>query len=117
MSYYHNREEVIRRMQQFMVHSYIYYVLDDNIISDYQYDYLCRRLVELLDMHPEAKELPYYDICRQVGADASGSFIKEYPPQIITTAFRVLWLDKKENPHFQENFEQFIGRWGRTLER
>ena len=112
------QEELWMRMQQFLVHGYLYYVLDENIIPDYQYDRICKRFVELLNKYPEeAKQLPYYEVTGS-GGEGSGSafYIKDYPPQIATTAFRRLWYHKKNTiPDFNEDFEHFIGRWGRSL--
>lgn len=108
------------RMQQFLVHSYLYYFLNENIIDDHKYDKICVRLVELLHKHPEeAKKLPYYDVVGGGGENSGSGFYileQDYPPQIVTKAFRMLWYHRKENDsNFNENFEHFIGRWGRSL--
>lgn len=111
-------EELWMRMQQFLVHSYLYYELDENIIDDHKYDRICVRLVELLNKYPEEySKLPYHDIVGDGGeGSGSGSYIKDYPPQIVTTAFRRLWWHKKDTIEgFNENFEQFIKRWGMGL--
>jgi hypothetical protein len=111
------REELQRRVRQFLVHSYIYYELDTNIIPDHMYDWLCKRLAELAEQYPDA-DVDYFDLAKGVGASGSGFYIKEYPPAIVTTSFRCLWMDRKQkNPNFNEDFQQFIGRWGRKLER
>lgn len=113
------REELERRMRQFLVHSYIYYQLDDSILDDHQYDFLCKRMVFLMKKHPEiAKECKYYNICKEADASGSGFYIQSYPPEIMTTAFRRLWHNKKDNvPEFNETFAYFISRWGRKIER
>lgn len=113
------REEIWRRQQQFLIHSFLYYKLDESIVSDHHYDWLCKRLVELTEsFSEEARELPYYDICRGVGANGSGYYIKEYPGSIRTTALRLLWQHKKRTTeNFNEDFPHFISRWGFKLER
>lgn len=114
------QEEMNRRMRQFLMNSYLYYALDENVIEDHQYDWLCKRLVELMTKHPDiAKSHPYYDLCGGADASASGFYIKiaDYPPEIVTTAFRMLWIKRKENPDFKEDFAHFISRWGRKIER
>jgi hypothetical protein len=106
-----------RRVYQFLVHSYLYYELNESIIDDHQYDMICKELSELVEEFPEM-EVPHIDLARGVGTSGSGFYIQNYPPNIITTAFRQLWYNRKENnPNFNENFEQFIGRWGRKLDR
>ncbi|MEL0342575.1 MAG: hypothetical protein VXC58_09140 [Deltaproteobacteria bacterium] len=43
-----------QRLRQFLVHSYLYYKLDESIISDTEYDRICMELRELLKKHPGA---------------------------------------------------------------
>lgn len=111
-------EEMWRRQQQFLMHSYVYYVLDDNLIPDPQYDWLCKRLVELMDNYPGvAADLPYTYLCQGLDDSGSGYYIKDYPPQIRTVALRSLWMDKKRVlTNFNETFPEFITRWGFSLE-
>lgn len=112
------KEEMWRRQQQFLMHSYVYYVLDDNLIPDAQYDWLCKRLAELMDRFPEvAAGLPYTPICQGLDDSASGYYIKKYPGQIRTIALRSLWINRKNAlDNFTESFPEFIARWGFSLE-
>lgn len=59
-------------LQRFIiVHSVIYYELNDNAISDQVYDAKAKELVELKNRHPELwKETEYY---KQFGDDYNGS--------------------------------------------
>lgn len=50
------RAEVERLRQELNYHNYRYYVLDDPVISDAQYDQLFRRLVELETQYPELRD-------------------------------------------------------------
>lgn len=111
-------ECINRRMRQFLIHSFSYYKLDQTMISDHAYDFLCQDLTKLMTEFPEiSKSNPYYGLCQGIENNGSGFYITQYPNELITTAFRLLWLDKKQkNPHFVENFEQFLGRWGYQLE-
>ena len=47
------REEIKQLRDTLNEHGYRYYVLDEPIISDYEYDMLNRRLEELEAQHPE----------------------------------------------------------------
>ncbi len=47
------KAEVERLRQELTLHNYRYYVLDDPLVSDAEYDRLFRRLVELETQHPE----------------------------------------------------------------
>ena len=46
-------KEMLGLRQQIDKHNYQYYVLDDPLVSDAEYDRLFRRLVELEKEHPE----------------------------------------------------------------
>lgn len=67
-----NDQECIDFLQRFIiVHSYIYYELNDNVISDKEYDAKARELVEYKKAHPELwKTSMYY---KQFGDDYDGS--------------------------------------------
>lgn len=55
-------ETIQRRRYQILVHSYLYYQLDDNIIDDHTYDMWGNHLVALQEKFPEeSKEARYYD--------------------------------------------------------
>lgn len=54
-----------------IVHSYIYYMLNDNIISDYEYDAKARQLAKLKNDYPALwKKSEYY---KQFGDDYNGA--------------------------------------------
>lgn len=58
-------ELIKRRHFQIALHSTIYYLYDTNIIEDFQYDKLCRDLVELQKLYPkEARKSPLYEAFR-----------------------------------------------------
>jgi len=47
------REEITRLQKEINYHNYRYHVLDDPIISDYEYDMMIKRLQELEKRHPD----------------------------------------------------------------
>ncbi|BCO16350.1 hypothetical protein_gp297 [Bacillus phage vB_BceM_WH1] len=102
----------VKRMFQkrFLVHSFLYYKLDDSIISDSDYDILCKKMIDA--MNRVEKPTPYDDLCRPCGDTGSGFYIKEYPPEIVTSALRVLYKHKQQDPHFTQSFSAFISKWG-----
>lgn len=65
-------QEYIDYLQRYIiVHSYIYYELDNNVISDREYDARSKELVEYKNQHPELwKSSMYY---KQFGDDYNGS--------------------------------------------
>lgn len=65
-------QELINFLQRFIiVHSYIYYALDSNVISDKEYDSKSKVLVELKNLYPdEWVNSEYYE---QFGDDYTGA--------------------------------------------
>lgn len=65
-------QDYINFLQRFIiVHSYIYYELDDNIISDKEYDAKSRELVKYKNDYPDLwKTSEYYE---QFGDEYNGS--------------------------------------------
>lgn len=57
--------------RRIIVYSYIYYELNDNAISDKDYDALCKKLVKYKNDYPDLwKESEYY---KQFGDDYNGA--------------------------------------------
>lgn len=65
-------QEYINWLQRFIiVHSYIYYELNNNAISDMMYDKKSKELVELKESYPDLwKKSEYYE---QFGDDYNGA--------------------------------------------
>ncbi len=98
-----------QRLRQFLVHSYLYYKLDESIISDTEYDRICMELRELLKRHPEA-DLPFRKIAEKaLGDEASGYSIRQYPPSIISVSMHLLY---QNNYRQQMSFTHFLERFG-----
>lgn len=54
------QELINRRINQMLVHSYLYEVMGEPIIEDSYWDYLAKDLARLIKQYPEAlKEHPY----------------------------------------------------------
>jgi hypothetical protein len=96
-------EKIQRKRYQMLVHSYIYYEMNENIISDSQWSAWAMELVDLQKQYPEiAGRVPYAKDFE--GWDgSSGAFLTYYDkPNIINTANRLLRdRDKKPYPVIQ----------------
>ena len=69
------KDLIQRRRLQLLVHSCIYYELDQNIISDKQWDEWARELVQLQKDYPEeSKEVIWYDAFKDWDA-STGAFL------------------------------------------
>jgi len=96
--------EILELRQQLDQHNYQYYVLDDPLVSDAEYDRLFRRLVELEQEHPElaAPDSP----TQKVGAPPLDKF---------TTVQHTLPMLSLNNAMAQEELQEFAERIHRFL--
>lgn len=98
-----------RLVRQFLVHSFLYYQLDESIIGDHNYDQICIQLKEAVKS--QDKYLHQNIIEKSLGAEGSGFSIhkKDYPPQIISAAFHLLYQDKFSE---KKSFREFLSSYG-----
>lgn len=87
-----------------LVNSYAYYELDQNVLSDYQYDMNTRQLLELKRSNPEAfKKSRYYKYFDNfesgTGFDLSGRLSKDKKLHKIISHDARLALKLKEERH------------------
>ena len=70
------KEKIKQRRLQMLVHSYIYYELDTNIISDTTWSKWAKELQQLQNDYPEeSKAVEYYDDFKDWDG-SSGAFLK-----------------------------------------
>lgn len=84
-----------RRRLQLMVHSCIYYKMNDNIISDHQYDAWTNELVKLLNEYPNA----YSDKFDQYFDGWNGETGYHFPhgdPAIMSKAHYLIQINDKK---------------------
>ena len=95
-----------QRALQFLVHSFLYYRLGESIVSDEFFDQVAEELRTLRAKHPKA-EMPYAEVIEPaLGPEASGFRIRNYPPRIITTAFKLLYAVTAPKVDFLEFVER-----------
>jgi hypothetical protein len=98
-----------QRIRQFLVHSFLYYRLDESVIPDQQYDELCRELRDLLQEQPSSEDLPYRELLESArSSEGSGFAIRNYPPEIVSTALHLLYQDRYRTLSFPD----FLARFG-----
>jgi hypothetical protein len=101
-----------RLARQFLVHSFLYYRLGESVISDEAFDRLAEELRTLRAGHPQAR-LPYAELLDPLlGPEASGFQIRAYPPEIVSTAFKVLYAATSP----EVDFTEFVERRGYRAE-
>ncbi|MDF3555545.1 hypothetical protein LAV92_28190 [Bacillus cereus] len=79
-----------RRQRQILVHSFLYYQLNENIISDSDFDKWSKELYEAMKENPDvAKRSVYYKDFLEF--DGSSGYDLPYAnPEIQNTGFRLL---------------------------
>tara|TARA_B100000424_G_C22909942_1_gene484085 strand:- start:31 stop:387 length:357 start_codon:yes stop_codon:yes gene_type:complete len=93
--------------RRFLVWSYLYYQLDESLVSDNEYDKLCVELKNEIKKNSGARDYYY---AREIiekhfsQEEASGYSIKrkEYPPEIVSTALHLLYQCKYTNISFEK---------------
>lgn len=81
-----------RRRRQILVHSFIYYELNQNIISDNQWSEWATELEDLQSKYPDiADKIEYADVFQEFDHSTGANLRDAYnQPNIITLAFRLL---------------------------
>jgi hypothetical protein len=88
-------EKIQRRRYQMLVHSYIYYELDNNIISDSQWSQWATELAELQSKYPDIANQVIYADDFEDWDGSTGAFLNfKNKPNIITTARSLLQKSK-----------------------
>lgn len=79
-----------RRQRQLLVHSFLYYQLNTNLITDYYFDRWSNELVSLMQSNPElAKQTVYYNGFKDF--DGSSGYDLPYSlPEIQQVGYRIL---------------------------
>jgi len=98
------KAEVDRLRQELTLHNYRYYVLDDPLVSDAEYDTLFRRLVELEKQHPELQDPT--SPTQKVGAPPLTEFSQVRHSLPMLSLANV--LSREEMQEFQERIHRFL---------
>jgi hypothetical protein len=89
-------ELINRRKRQILVHSFLYYQLNENIIPDYQYDMWCKELAGLLVEYPDsASESTYYKEFLSFDG-SSGYDLPFHYPEVQSTGYKLLRIHKEK---------------------
>ena len=95
-----------RRALQFLVHSFLYYKAGESLVSDRFFDGIAEELRALRGKYPKA-EMPYAEwIDPVLGPEASAYSIREYPPKIVSTAFKLLYATGSPGTGFADFVER-----------
>ena len=103
-------ELIQQKIRQYLVHSFIYYQLDESIISDSNYDKICADVSKLISDNSGKNSLPFNDLLiSSLTENASGYSIGNYPQEIISAALHLLYQTSYVD---SMSFESFLSRFG-----
>ena len=106
-------ELIQQKIRQYLVHSFLYYQLDESIISDRHYDEICAEVLQLMETHTGSSLLSYQELVKKsLSEDASGFSLRKYPVEIISSALHLLY---QHNAVKQMTFDTFLTRFGYSL--
>lgn len=95
-----------RRTLQFLVHSFLYYRLDEPIVSDAAFDRIAKELRRLRKAHPK-DEIPHSKLVDEaLGPEDTAFQIRTYPPDVVTSAFKLLYGQQRPDMGFVEFVER-----------
>mgnify|MGYP000436135121 FL=1 len=84
-------KEIIRqRRAQMLIHSCIYYELDNNIVDDFTWQRWADELADLQNNNPEDCNIGFYDREFKDWTGASGAFLPLRSPWVMGKALQLL---------------------------
>ena len=99
-----------QKIRQYLVHSFLYYQLDESIISDKNYDHICADLAKFIADNSSNNSLPFHDLLKSsLSENASGYSISKYPPEIVSAALHLLYQSSYID---SMSFKPFLARFG-----
>jgi NAD-dependent DNA ligase adenylation domain len=89
--------KIKQRRRQILVHSFLYYQLNENIISDHQFDKFCNELVDLQKQYPkEAEAVDHAEEFKDF--DGSSGYDLPYSlPDIQNAGYHILETHRRLN--------------------
>ena len=103
-------EIISQKIRQYLVHSFLYYKLNESIISDKDFDLICKEILDFLESSTDEYFLPYRDLLTSsISNDASGFTIRKFPAEIISSAMHLLY---QRNYKESIPFDSFLARFG-----
>ena len=103
-------ELIQQKIRQYLVHSFLYYQLDESIISDRHYDQICADVTKLISENSAKNSSTFHDLVKSsLTENASGFSISKYPPEIVSAALHLLYQTRYIDTM---SFETFLTRFG-----
>jgi hypothetical protein len=91
------QERIKQRRAQMLIHSCIYYEMDDNIVSDHTWQRWAEELQKLQEEHPEHLKIGFYDHHFKDWDSATGAHLPHRDPWVYRKAQQLLKIARKED--------------------
>lgn len=91
------KAKIRQRRAQMLVHSCIYYELNDNIVSDHKWQQWADELQKLQEDHPDCIKINFYDHNFADWTGATGNHLPHRDPWVMKKAKHLLWLEREYN--------------------
>lgn len=88
-------EKVRQRRAQMLIHSCIYYEMNDNIVSDHTWQQWADELEELQKKHPECMSIGFFDWEFRDWDGATGAHLPHRNPWVYSKALYILNLERQ----------------------
>lgn len=88
-------EKIRQRRAQMLIHSCIYYELNDNIVSDHQWQAWADELEQLQLKYPEHMEIGFFDWEFRNWNGATGNHLPHRHPWVFSKAHYILNLHER----------------------
>ena len=84
------KSKIRQRRSQMLVHSRIYYVLDDNIVSDDKWQKWANELRDLQEEYPQYVKIDFFDREFATWNGDSGAFLPLHDPYVVRKTQQVI---------------------------
>jgi len=90
------KEKIRQRRAQMLVHSYIYYEMNDNIVDDYTWQRWANELRDLQKENPDDCNINFYDEAFKDWNGDTGAMLPLRDPWVVSKAEKILLYNRNE---------------------
>lgn len=103
------KEKIRQRRSQMLVHSCLYYEMDESIVDDYTWQKWADELTTLQTENPDDCAIDFYDEHFKDWNGATGAFLPLTDPKIRSKAEYILRISENNNVQIDQNVVQYTG--------
>ena len=103
------KEKIRQRRSQMLVHSCLYYEMDESIVSDDKWQQWANELALLQDENPDDCNIDFYDKEFKDWTGASGAFLPLNDPKVRSKAAYILKISENNYVQTDPDVVQYTG--------